>query len=60
METQGSLTLAAQSWPKGVGFVPPEAAPRLTQALLDRRYSEQDIRGILGDNFLRIAQAVWK
>jgi membrane dipeptidase len=43
-----------------VGFVPPEAAPRLTQALLDRRYSEQDIRGILGGNFLRIAQVVWK
>jgi membrane dipeptidase len=38
----------------------PEQAPRLTQALLDRGYSEADIRGILGGNFLRVAETVWK
>ena len=53
-------------WPErqypdsGTGYVPPEEAPRLTQALLDRGYGEADIRGILGENFLRVATAVWK
>jgi membrane dipeptidase len=42
------------------GYVPPEEAPRLTQALLDRGYTESDIRGILGENFLRVAKQVWK
>jgi len=34
--------------------------PRLTQALLDRGYGESEIRGILGENFLRVAREVWK
>jgi membrane dipeptidase len=42
------------------GFVPPEAFPRVTQALLDRGYPEAAVRGILGGNFLRIAGQVWK
>ncbi|MFI5016941.1 MAG: hypothetical protein ACHQHK_03245 [Dongiales bacterium] len=28
--------------------------------MLDRGYVEKDIRGILGENFLRVAQQVWK
>jgi membrane dipeptidase len=53
-------------WPErqypdsGSGFVDPEAWPRLTQALLDRGYDEAAIRGILGENFLRVAGRVWK
>jgi len=53
-------------WPErqypdgGTGYVPPEEAPRLTQALLDRGYGEADVRGILGGNFLRVAETVWK
>ena len=41
-------------------LVSPEEAPRLTQALIDRGYGEDDIRGILGGNFLRVAEQVWK
>jgi membrane dipeptidase len=51
----------ARQYPDGgTGYVPPEDAPRLTQALLDRGYSDADIRGILGGNFLRVAETVWK
>jgi membrane dipeptidase len=60
------FTRNRQYWPErqypdsGSGYVPPEDAPHLTQALLDRGYGEKDIRGILGGNFLRVAEAVWK
>jgi membrane dipeptidase len=34
--------------------------PELTAGLLDRGYSERDVRGILGGNFLRVASQVWR
>jgi membrane dipeptidase len=43
-----------------VDFVQPESVPQLTEALLNRGYSERDVRGILGENFIRVAGAVWK
>ncbi|HKF72723.1 MAG TPA: membrane dipeptidase [Stellaceae bacterium] len=60
------FTRSREYWPErqypdsGTGYVPPEEVPRLTQALLDRGYGEQDVRGILGGNFLRVAETVWK
>jgi membrane dipeptidase len=60
------FTRSREYWPEsqypdsGTGYVGPEDAPRLTQALLDRGYVEKDIRGILGENFLRVAKQVWK
>ena len=60
------FTRSRHYWPEnqypdsGSGYVPPEEAPRLTQALLDRGYNEADIRGILGENFMRVARDVWK
>ena len=32
--------------------------PKLTQALLDRNYSERDIQKILGGNLLRVMERV--
>jgi len=60
------FTGTREYWPEhqypdsGTGCVAPEEAPRLTQALLDRGYAEDDIRGILGGNFLRLATAIWR
>ena len=41
-------------------YATPEQLPYLTEGLLERSYSESDIRGILGDNWLRVARQVWK
>jgi microsomal dipeptidase-like Zn-dependent dipeptidase len=32
----------------------------VTQALLDRGYAEADVVDILGGNWVRLAQAVWR
>ncbi|MDP7605162.1 MAG: membrane dipeptidase, partial [Alphaproteobacteria bacterium] len=52
-------------YPKGYppppwSFFQPEELPRLVEVLLARGYAEDDIKGILGENFLRVARAVWK
>jgi membrane dipeptidase len=44
----------------GFRYFPPEELPRVTELLLKRGYSEGEIRGILGENFLRVAKQVWK
>lgn len=53
-------------WPSGNEYdtpnrrnVAPEQMPGLTEALLKRGYAEADIRGILGENFLRVAAQSW-
>ena len=43
-----------------IGFVAPEDLPALTEALLDRGYSEDAVRGVMGENFLRVAGQVWR
>lgn len=48
----------APAW-KDIKFVSPEQVPEITQALLDRKYDEKTIRGILGENWLRVARQVW-
>ncbi len=47
------------TWDKIVYFAP-EQMPELTEAMLKHGYSEADVRGVLGDNFLRVARHVWK
>lgn len=42
-----------------VEFATPDQLPYLTEGLLKRGYSESDVRGILGENWLRVARQVW-
>lgn len=51
-------------WPRG--YPPPpweivqcDALPELVGKLMERGYSDADVRGILGENFLRVARSVW-
>lgn len=41
-------------------FFAPEQLAGLVDVMLQHGYGEQEIRGILGENFLRVARAVWK
>jgi len=43
-----------------LSFVEPEQFPEFTERLYQKGYSEQIISGVLGGNFLRVAQEVWK
>jgi len=56
-----------QFWPPGRGyetpdirFTPPTSLEELADILLRRGHSEQTVRGVLGENFLRVAERVWK
>jgi membrane dipeptidase len=46
--------------PKAWTYFSPEGLPAVTESLLNCHYSEEDIRGILGQNFLRVARQIWK
>lgn len=50
---------AAWGYKSGVKFVEPEQLPDLTEILIRRKFSESDIRKILGGNLLRVAETVW-
>lgn len=40
-------------------FFQPEQLPELTDAMIAKGYTERAVRGILGENFLRVAGEVW-
>jgi len=43
-----------------LAMVEPEQIPEFTELLFQKGYDEQIISGILGGNFLRVAEEVWK
>jgi membrane dipeptidase len=55
----------AEDWRPSADFpvpyesIPPERFPEIAEALAARGYNDGDIRGILGENFLRVAGATW-
>lgn len=68
-EDEGLTALLATKqdyWPKRqydfdrVDCVHPRQIAELAEELLRRQYREEDVAGILGGNFLRIAKEVWK
>jgi membrane dipeptidase len=44
----------------GIRMVAPEQLPAIVERLIALGYTEQALRGILGENLLRIARQVWK
>ncbi|MGI6485869.1 MAG: dipeptidase [Tepidanaerobacteraceae bacterium] len=44
-------------FPEGIEV--PDKLPNLTAALMDRGYSEKDIKNILGNNLIRVFKEVW-
>ena len=60
------LTTQRGTWPAGYGyepgirFVAPEDVEAVVDRLLRLGYSDEDIEKILGGNFLRVADQVWK
>jgi membrane dipeptidase len=64
---QGVIKANAGTFPEKGGYVrpellfaSPEIIPEIAEQLLRRNYSEADVKGVLGENFLRVFQAVWK
>lgn len=57
---------SAEIWPPewgygaGSGFTPPEVIPEIAAGLERLGYPEERVRGILGENLMRVADAVWK
>ncbi|MDA0952204.1 MAG: membrane dipeptidase, partial [Proteobacteria bacterium] len=60
------LESAPDYWPKAqydypsVDCAHPRQILELTEELLRRQYKEDDVVAILGGNFMRVAEAVWK
>ena len=61
----GLVSANSRYWPKeeyktASLYLPPEQLPEIVETMLQRGFSDPEITGILGGNFLRVAQAVWK
>jgi len=68
LDQEGLHTLIDRAfiWPKEHGYgagmkcMPPEEFPFITDELLRRRYSDDDVKAILGGNLMRVARQVWR
>lgn len=61
----GFIVSNPDKYPAGNGYddmrqLELSAAPQITEELMRRGYQETEIRGILGENWMRIARDVWK
>lgn len=55
----GDLFPAAAGYGPEMAIAPPELIAELIELLLQAGYDERDVRGIAGENFLRVAREVW-
>jgi membrane dipeptidase len=44
----------------GFSYALPEQLPGLTELMLQRGYTEHQVRKVLGENLLRVCRAVWR
>lgn len=51
---------AGLGYEEGVRIIPPEQLVEIVDRLLQIGYTEENLRGLLGENLLRVANAVWK
>jgi membrane dipeptidase len=58
---RGSADIWPREWGygRGSGFAPPEVIPEIRAGLERLGYPAGAIRGVLGDNWLRVADSVW-
>jgi len=65
---EGLTAANPRFWPASEGYghggpmrmAEPLQLPQITDMLLDRGWSEADVRKVQGENFRRVAEAVWK
>ena len=41
-------------------YMDPQLMPEFTETLLKHGYTDTEVRGILGENIMRVAKQVWK
>jgi len=44
---------------RDIHYIGPEQMPELTELMLKHGYSEKEVRGILGENIMRVAKKIW-
>lgn len=49
-----------KGYKSGMSMIEPEALPLIAEQLLMRGYNEPQVRGILGENNLRVAKHIWR
>ncbi len=59
LRKNGHIWPAQYGYKPGLAFYQPEALPELAEALVTMGWPEGDIRGLLGENLLRVADTVW-
>jgi membrane dipeptidase len=61
---EGFIKARPDEWPQGLWepmqFFSPELLPQLVDLMVERGHTDDKIRGVLGENFLRVCRAVWK
>lgn len=58
--TKAGITTYPKNYVKSMDSAKPEDVMELTEILIQRGFSEKDIKGILGENYLRVVTQVWK
>lgn len=46
-------------FPEGLGQGGPSGFPKLAERMLERGYTADEVRGVLGENWLRVYGQVW-